>query len=234
MDTINSKIIRDFVEIELKRAQNNGKWLLDLGCGKRPFEDIYSKMGYRYHSADYEERANSLDYVCDAQNMPIITSSFYDVVLFTEVLEHIPNPNLALSEIGRILKAGGLIVLTVPFMHKIHEAPYDYYRYTEFGLEHMLKQNGFKITSFRRRGNILYLGISLLQDVLFSFLVALSRTFGFRNKILIRPFVLKVLWVLPLAFYRVAKRETLGENMTGINRMLKTWHLGYCIVAQKI
>jgi SAM-dependent methyltransferase len=58
-------------------------------------------------------------------------------------MEHLPEPDLFLGECHRILEPGGRMCLTVPFMWHVHEEPYDYYRYTEFGLKYLLEKRGF-------------------------------------------------------------------------------------------
>jgi SAM-dependent methyltransferase len=64
-------------------------------------------------------------------------------VLCNQVLEHVFNPDFFLREIGRVLKPGGKLLLTVPFLWDEHEQPYDYARYSSFGLAALLRRNGF-------------------------------------------------------------------------------------------
>lgn len=78
------------------------------------------------------------DVQADAYCLPFPDDSF-EVALCTEVLEHLHTPAEALVEIGRVLKPGGKLLLTTPFAYPIHYAPTDYYRYTRFGLEHLLR-----------------------------------------------------------------------------------------------
>lgn len=63
----------------------------------------------------------------------------FDVVVISEVLEHVHSPHLAIDNIHRVLTTGGRLILTVPFIFPIHDRPYDYYRYTRYGLEFLLK-----------------------------------------------------------------------------------------------
>lgn len=66
----------------------------------------------------------------------------YDAIVMSEVLEHVHSPHLAIGNIQRALKQNGKLILTTPFMLPIHEAPYDYYRYTRYGLAFLLRDFG--------------------------------------------------------------------------------------------
>lgn len=80
------------------------------------------------------------DIVCDATDMQgVIDDNTYDAVVLMEVLEHIPEPAKALAEIRRILKPDGILLGSTPFLFPIHDAPHDYYRYTIYGLTHLLR-----------------------------------------------------------------------------------------------
>ena len=78
----------------------------------------------------------------DATDLPFGDGSFDTVVMF-QTLEHIPEPARALSEAHRVLRPGGVIVITTPFMWGLHEQPYDFYRYTPFALEYLADAAGF-------------------------------------------------------------------------------------------
>jgi SAM-dependent methyltransferase len=67
-----------------------------------------------------------------------------DTVFSVSVLEHLWNPQMLLAESFRMLRPGGKLVLQVPFQWGVHEAPYDYFRYTSYGLQHLLRQAGFQ------------------------------------------------------------------------------------------
>jgi SAM-dependent methyltransferase len=91
-----------------------------------------------------EDRWNysHLDFVAPLDDLPM-ADGCYDAVLCTQVLEHVPNPGDCLLELLRVLKPGGRLFLTVPMAHPEHQVPYDYYRYTSYGLRYLLDQAGF-------------------------------------------------------------------------------------------
>jgi SAM-dependent methyltransferase len=78
------------------------------------------------------------DVVADVCQLDFASDSI-DAILMLEVLEHVRTPWLALAEIHRVLKPGGSLVLSAPFVFEIHEAPHDYYRFTRHGLEFLLR-----------------------------------------------------------------------------------------------
>jgi SAM-dependent methyltransferase len=82
----------------------------------------------------------------DAQALGLAGASF-DRVLCTEVLEHLPEPQRAIDEMRRVLKPGGTLLLTTRFLFPIHDAPHDYFRFTKYGLRHLLR--GFEILELR-------------------------------------------------------------------------------------
>jgi SAM-dependent methyltransferase len=77
--------------------------------------------------------------VGDARALPVRDAAF-DLVLCTEMLEHVPEPQRAIDEMHRVLKPGGLLVLTTRFLFPIHDAPHDYFRFTKYGLRHLLRE----------------------------------------------------------------------------------------------
>src|SRR5688500_11085311 len=77
--------------------------------------------------------------VTDAQRLAFRDGSF-EVVLCTEVLEHIPEPQQAIDEMFRVLAPGGKLVLTTRFLFPIHDAPHDYFRFTKYGLRYLLRR----------------------------------------------------------------------------------------------
>ncbi|MFC1495564.1 methyltransferase domain-containing protein [Thermodesulfobacteriota bacterium] len=92
-----------------------------------------------------------VDIVANIQNMPQVPSNSYDSILCTQVLEHTKNPFRAVSELHRILRPGGKLFLTVPFLNKIHMEPHDYWRFTEFSVAHLL--SSFQRVDISKYGN---------------------------------------------------------------------------------
>jgi SAM-dependent methyltransferase len=122
--------------------------LVDLGCGKVPFYAAYRDYADEVICVDWANSANKsehLDYECDlSQTLPFHNSEF-DTILLSDVLEHIPEPEGLWQEMNRILSTDGVVLLNVPFFFRLHEEPYDYYRYTEHALRRFAEKHGFEV-----------------------------------------------------------------------------------------
>lgn len=128
--------------------------ILDIGCGKMRLKP-YIINNVNYIGLDYLKTAQlygtSPNIYANGQFLPFKNDSFTDICLL-EVMEHVPEPDLVLKEAFRILKPNGTVYFTAPFMYPIHDAPYDYQRWTRFGIINLAKDAGFSITSIKQRG----------------------------------------------------------------------------------
>ena len=110
---------------------------LDVGAQNGPYAAFFpNRIGLDIH------RGAGVSIVGDAQALGIGVATF-ETVLCTEVLEHLPEPQKAIDEMYRVLRPGGELLLTTRFLFPIHDAPHDYFRYTKYGLRHLLR--GFEI-----------------------------------------------------------------------------------------
>lgn len=123
--------------------------LMDLGCGKAPLLRYYSDFADEATLVDWGNSMHPnplLDYQTDL-NAPLpFGDAAYDTVILSDVLEHIAEPQALISEVSRILKHdGGMLLLNVPFFYQIHEEPYDFHRYTSFSLARMCEMAGLRV-----------------------------------------------------------------------------------------
>ncbi len=142
--SISSRLMADLVA---KQYDNNlalhakGK-LLDLGCGKSPLYGAYKELVHENTCVDWSgtlHKSKHLDFECDLTKPLNFANGEFDTIILSDVLEHIPEPELLWREMTRVLSSGGTILMNVPFYYWIHEKPYDYYRYTEFALRRFVK-----------------------------------------------------------------------------------------------
>jgi SAM-dependent methyltransferase len=108
---------------------------LDIGGGSTGHE--HSRFFPNRTTVDIDP-ARKPDVVADAHALPFNDASF-ELVLCTEVLEHLVNPPQAIAEMRRVLAPGGTLILTTRFVYPLHDAPHDYFRFTHFGLEKLLE-----------------------------------------------------------------------------------------------
>jgi len=124
--------------------------LLDVGGGQvRRYKHLCPKVT-EYKTLDINADWKP-DIVGSAEAIPLPDASV-DSILSTQVLEHVPHPWIAIKEMARILKPGGIAVITVPQWNELHEEPHDYFRYTRFGLESMFKDSGLHVETMEQRG----------------------------------------------------------------------------------
>jgi SAM-dependent methyltransferase len=127
--------------------------ILDAGAGECAYKRYFSHCKYKAIDLAVGESGwnyAKLDYVGPLHEMPIKDDSF-DAVLCTQVFEHLEWPRESAKEIYRVIKPGGKLYLTAPMAHDEHQVPFDYFRYTSFGLQSICKHAGFreiKITPF--------------------------------------------------------------------------------------
>lgn len=138
------------------KHQFHGK-LLDVGAGSSPYETLIMETGRisQYIKLDFAKsdyhKGHSLDLTWDGKTIPL-QSQTIDTVLMTEVLEHAHRPGELLREIRRVLKPGGVLFLTVPFLWPMHELPYDYHRFTPIALKAYLKEADFNVQNIQILG----------------------------------------------------------------------------------
>lgn len=135
------------------RDHASGK-LLDAGCGTMPFRASLRGLVDEYHSIDIEKRVPEVDLIGDLQDMKALESDTYDTVLCTEVLEHVPQPEKLLAELWRVLKPRGTLILSVPHLSRLHEEPFDYYRFTKHGLKFLFEKSGFSVLDMVSTGSL--------------------------------------------------------------------------------
>ena len=124
---------------------------LDVGCGSKPYKSLYQFSIYSGLEIDTPENRElkDADYFYDGKTFPF-ENDMFDSVVMNQVFEHIFNPDQCLDEVSRVLKSGGILLLTIPFAWDEHEQPFDYARYSSFGIRSILEKHGFYIIEQRK------------------------------------------------------------------------------------
>lgn len=138
--------------------------VLDVGCGDKPYEKLFTGAR-QYIGLELDSPHNRLVKTADAfyngRHFPFADAEF-DGVFASQVLEHVFNPEEWLREISRVMKSGGSLLLTVPFVWDEHEQPHDFGRYSSFGLKALLERKGFAVTQQKKSVNDITAVIQLI------------------------------------------------------------------------
>ena len=132
--------------VKRNSAELQGK-LLDIGCGNKPYKDLFNVSEYIGIDIDNEAHDHTndkVDIVYDGRKIPFSDQSF-DSIFSSEVFEHVFYLEELIQESNRVLKEGGKLLITLPFVWIEHEKPNDFARYTAFGIVNLLERNGFTI-----------------------------------------------------------------------------------------
>jgi SAM-dependent methyltransferase len=145
----------------------NGK-TLDVGCGQKPYRELFESTEYIGLELDSpENRINKkADYFYDGLLFPFKDEEF-DSIITNQVLEHVFNPTEFLAEVNRVLKQQGTLLLTVPFVWDEHEQPFDYARYSSFGISDLLKKSGFEILEHKKSMSDIRIIFQLINDYIY-------------------------------------------------------------------
>ena len=138
--------------------------MLDVGGKKNRFVGNFSYPFDQVHRLFYLniDQSTQPDILANAECIPLADCSV-DTIVCTQVLEHVVFPDRVLSESYRVLKRKGFLILSVPFMARIHADPFDYHRFTRHDIENTLKHMGFKIILMKEEGYF----FTLLADMIF-------------------------------------------------------------------
>jgi SAM-dependent methyltransferase len=147
--------------------------VLDVGCGNQPFRSAIESLRGKYHSMDVVQNAcGTVDHIgpLDAAVLPkTLLGRSFDVILCTEVLEHVYDWRSAFDNLSRLTSPGGVVILTCPFFWPLHEQPHDYWRPTPFAVRRAAEQAGFEVAEERLGGGLWDVVGTALGHARFSF-----------------------------------------------------------------
>jgi SAM-dependent methyltransferase len=161
-------LLSEAIGEQLERCSRDGatgRTCLDVGCGEQPLRSQLVATGFSYTSFDVEQNAaGTVDFVgaIDAALPDALASRRFDLIVCTEVLEHVAHWPAAFANLARLLSPGGRLLVTCPHIWVPHEEPYDYFRPTSWALAYHGEANGLKALEIRRLGD----GYDVLGTVL--------------------------------------------------------------------
>src|SRR6195952_607127 len=212
---IGSRLMSDLVAAQYQSwlsGHARGR-LLDLGCGKAPLYGAYANLVMDVTCVDWAP-GEYIDLSCDlSQPLPFADASF-DTIILSDVLEHIPEPELLWREMTRVLAPGGNVIMNVPFYYSVHGHPHDYYRYTNFALERFVQVNSLELLCLVPLGGI----VEIIADL---FAKAWSKL----------PMIGPPLAMLTQAGFGAFGRTGLGMRIALVSS--RHFPLGYFLIAQR-
>jgi SAM-dependent methyltransferase len=143
--------------------------VIDIGCGEQPLRRVVEANGGIYFGFDVEQNSTASVHVLgfidrDLPSPWPDTSPVYDVVLCTEVLEHVSDWKAAFRNLRRLAAPGGSVLMTCPFVFPLHMEPIDYFRSTPYAIQQFAESHDFSISEFHRLGNLRDVLSTLLDD----------------------------------------------------------------------
>ena len=141
--TINSKIAKEAKSLS-EKAPTSNPVVLDFGCGTRPYEPLFLERSFRYIGADLYGNPQAEIQFASGEQLPLEASSV-DIVFSSQVLEHVCAVSEYLKECKRVLKPGGLLLLSTHGFWTYHGYPDDFYRWTFYGLKYTIEKTGFRV-----------------------------------------------------------------------------------------
>ena len=180
-----------FFESKLSRLSRELS-IIDIGAGPEQFRDLTWR--FKKTSVDFKQFGTT-NIVSDLTKTIPLPSATSDIIFLSNVLEHMPYGDVLLKECHRLLRPTGIVIGTIPFISPIHQAPYDFHRYTSYMLELLLKDAEFSNIEITAIGKPIQLYLNL-QDALFSHLpktpsMKLYRFIERALYVMFRPFALK-------------------------------------------
>lgn len=129
--------------------------LLDFGCGRKPYKNLFTVkkyIGLDMKQTGHSHELSEVDVYYDGKTIPF-NDEYFDSIFCSEVIEHVFEVDSVFNEINRVLKKGGKMLLTVPFVWNEHEVPYDYGRYSTYGITYLLEKHGFEVIKISKSTN---------------------------------------------------------------------------------
>lgn len=144
-----SSLLRKKIEehVPLLLDKNKKYRILDYGCGVKPYEYVFDTNAGEYIGADVGDNPHADCKIKPDEKLPFKDGDF-DIVLSSQVLEHVENSDFYLSESRRVLKEGGILILSTHGTWQFHSAPVDVQRWTSYGLKKLIEKSGFSIMEF--------------------------------------------------------------------------------------
>ncbi|CAN5347164.1 hypothetical protein BH10PAT1_BH10PAT1_6040 [soil metagenome] len=156
-------IILSYTRLAIKEVfkYSTNKKLIDIGAGNMPYRKLLETKLNQYVAVDHPKISrlynpdNKPDIFADITKKIPVKNNTFDIAIMLEVLEYLENPSQTFSEIYRILKNGGILIFTTPFLYSLHDLPYDRNRFTETQIKSFLQSSNLKLKKVQTNGTFL-------------------------------------------------------------------------------
>lgn len=190
------------IAIEQAAATYASGRLIDVGCGRKPWLSVFEPYVDEYVGVDHvgtQHDISMADVVADAYDTTLEDATA-DTVILLAVLEHLEEPGLAVAETARVLRPGGHLILTAPMFWHEHEAPRDFFRYTQFGLRHLAEKAGLDVVEIKPLSGFF---VTFAQELCYVLL-----PFTHRRRRVIRPLARAGIYLIQRMAYALRRWDT--------------------------
>lgn len=147
------KHLTSFITSRLEQYVGHGTRVVDVGCGEQPLRPLIEQLGGAYVGLDVAQNAQgTVQVIASITDMPVPDAAC-DVIVCTEVLEHVSDTYTAFAELARTLRPGGHLIITIPFTYPLHEEPYDFVRLTPHQVRTCAARSGLDVSELATTGN---------------------------------------------------------------------------------
>lgn len=201
-----------FHDLEVAISKYAKGHVLDIGCGNKPYESLFKGIE-KYTGCDIIQSSDrKVDIICPATEINCRDEQF-ETVFSSQVLEHVQDHQKMLHEAYRVLKKGGTIILSAPMCWEHHEVPYDYFRFTRYGMQYIFEKAGFTVLEIKSNGGKWAFIGQMTQNIIIS---STSKRSGiFRN--FFRLFHIAFLKLIINVFYNFLEKVDKDEDFITIN-----------------
>jgi SAM-dependent methyltransferase len=179
--------------------------MMDFGCGRKPYKNLFNVeeyIGVDIEVSGHSHKNENIDIYYDGKSLPFKNDEF-DSIFSSEVLEHIFIPDIILNELNRVLKTGGYLLLTVPFVWDEHEIPYDFGRYSSFGIKFLLEKHSFEIIKISKSSNYIEVIFQMFNAYIFQYFLPSNKIL----KVLLTPFFITPINILGILFSNILPKN---------------------------
>lgn len=215
-------------------AGGKGK-LVDIGCGRMPYRKVLEPLVDSYIGVDHPEVSRLYksdvkpEILADAKKLPFGNNSF-DIALLIQVLEHVNDPDKVIKEAARVLKPGGVLIISIPFFYPLHDMPYDWGRYTSSALKTFIDGASLHLVKIKTQGSFFEFWLQMMNTFLIKRINDMMSNFNIITGLLFIPVVI---FTFPVTLFNNFLIFTINSLLQTFPKYPDYFPMDYLIVARK-